>query len=193
MQRYRISGEICTFAGKIRKIMGIKKLFIIAGIGSAAMACSDDEVPIANPEDFEPLTISFILYGDGEDLLNPASTKNVLQDSLYIVYNGDRFVCDLSAADTTFENDGSGEPEIRYVYNVEGEFYHVFFGSFNPAGEYKGERFALHWGKRRTNEYSFSAFVTWNGDEAVPHYQFSTIPFDGVMQASATVSEVIKK
>lgn len=133
----------------------------------------------------EDITWDFVCYmvdfyvseaRTGANLLDAATEGNILNNDIYVEYNGNRY--------DMYKNSPGlyGYAETRYImpaplglrlrpYDFQWNFvskswerrgsWHLEFGEFSPANGYRGSEFTIYWGDGTSNTVRFDCYVEW--------------------------------
>ena len=115
----------------------------------------------------------------GEDLLDPASDKSILDQPIAVIYNEKRFEV-VDGKEQHFSRATYARPfalrhELR-CYGDASKGWQLAFGEFSPSTGYRDQSFALDWGDGTKTEVTLSIYINWSKGE--PHIK-SPIRVDG--------------
>lgn len=98
----------------------------------------------------------------GNDLLNPATAGNILDDSVRVVYGGVSYSRDTNLIQTRYLP--PAPLALRY-YKVEttGQ-YRMAFGEFTPTDDHENDAFTIEWGDGTADKVAFDCYISWDGD-----------------------------
>lgn len=115
--------------------------------------------------DVMPININISVQNrDGEDLLSPLCKDNILQDSIYVSYDGLKFPLGEDMSSQTMSRAYlavlSGLSLSKY-----GNDYILIFGEFDGAKDWN-DSFVINWGDGSYDTISFTRDFEWGSDGA---------------------------
>lgn len=99
----------------------------------------------------------------GNDLLDPLTTGNIIKDNFFITYKDKEY----RLIETRFL-----DPRplgLRIEYSNYYKKYQLTFGEFTPTGNFKNENFIIHWGDGTEDEITFDLYITWKKFDPTVH------------------------
>lgn len=125
----------------------MKKLFIILILPLVFSVCT-------KKWDIVPGTISIIVKNaTGDNLLDPDFEGNILDNEIYVEYDGETYTLDENAVETR------AIPAIWYGLRYAEAAKRLWFGQFSTGADYRGEIFTINWGDGTSDEIKFDLFT----------------------------------
>ncbi len=113
--------------------------------------------------DVTPLNvIIYVQDSDGNDLLSPQFSDNILDDDIYVTYNDMKFPLGVDMSSETMSRAYlavlSGLHHSKY-----GNDYYLIFGEFDGATDWN-DSFVIHWGDGTEDKIVFQHDFEWSAD-----------------------------
>ena len=144
--------------------MKTRDFFILPLALGLLAACDDESEPVDDMIwDFACYEMRIEVVDEaGNDLLNPATAGNILDDSVRVVYGGVSYSRDTNLIQTRYLP--PAPLALRY-YKVEttGQ-YRMAFGEFTPTDDHENDAFTIEWGDGTADKVAFDCYISWDGD-----------------------------
>lgn len=128
--------------------------------------------------DFACYTVDFYVADarTGANLLDAATEGNILNNDIYVEYDGDRYDMYTDRpglygyAETRYNMPAPLGLRLRqYDYQWDDvseswerrESWHLEFGEFSPENGHRGDEFTIYWGDGTSNTVRFDCYVEW--------------------------------
>ncbi len=156
------------------------KFLLLAAVAVAGVACEDKEEEGLPPiRDFITYPVEFAVEDaeTGEDLLDPATEGNILEQEIKVIYNGTEYPRWTKAGlgawfieDITSTRYNMPMPfALRWGWSISAYSYLVAFGEFDPTQDFHQESFIIDWGDGTQNEIILDCYITWKGYDPTVH------------------------
>ena len=111
--------------------------------------------------DFAPINFYFIVQdAEGNDLLNPLTEGNILNQDIKAIYQGKEYKLDEPVQPDTKAYLATMYG-LRFVEEEDGHCL-LYFGELQGEDTYEDETITLDWGNGTTDVITFSSRLTWN-------------------------------
>lgn len=174
------------------------KIALFAVVAIVTTACDNEEERGLMVWDFVNYAVEFAVEfaKTGEDLLDPATEGNILEQEIKVIYNGTEYPRWTKAGlgawfieDITSTRYNMPMPfALRWGWSNSAYSYLVAFGEFDPTQDFHQESFIIDWGDGTQNEIVLDCYITWKGNDPTVH---TTLWVDGTQSKSWPI--VIKK
>lgn len=136
-------------------------LALLAGCSEQGNGSEDGEWDFVNP------SVCFFVSdaATGANLLDPGAAGSICGRPIAVVYNGGRYVVAAEKSTGRMTRVMDVRPpalqleEMGPSGNIEG--YHLAFGEFSPARDFRDQSFTIDWGDGSVTGVEFDLYTTW--------------------------------